>query len=411
MQPARQVIRAARVFDGERVLPDGAAVFVRDGRIVGVEAAGAPVPEGWRSRDFPGATLLPGLFDMHCHLGSDGHDGGLDRMATDGEARLAEVIEDSLRRQLAAGVTTVRDLGDRNWSVVRRRDLAGAPGAASRPSPTIVAAGPPITTPGGHCAFMGGAVEGPEQLRAAVRERVERGVDVVKVMGSGGAFTPGTDVTRCQFTVEELRIVVDTAHAAGLPVTVHAHALAAVEQALDAGADGVEHCSCLTADGVRITDELLERLARQGTAVCPTLGMTAEGVPPPPVRALVERFGIGLGQRQRTAARMRRAGVRLVSGADSGINAVKPHGILRAAVADLVAGGVPADDALATATSLAADTCGLTDRKGRLRRGLDADLLVVRGDPLRDMAALAEPVAVSVSGVWVGAAGEPRDRP
>lgn len=294
----------------------------------------------------------------------------------------------------------MRDLGDRNWSVVRRRDSARASSATGHLSPAIIAAGPPITTPGGHCAFMGGAAEGRQQLRAAVRERVERGVDVVKVMGSGGAFTPGTDVTRCQFTLDELRLVVDAAHAAGPPVTVHAHALAAVEQALDAGADGIEHCSCLTADGVRTTDELLERLARQGTTVCPTLGKTAEGVPPPPVQALLERFGLSIEQRQQAAARMHRAGVRLVSGADSGINAAKPHGIVPAAIADLTAGGVPADAALATVTSLAADACGIADRKGRLRRGLDADLLVVRGDPLTDMAALADPVAVLVLGAW-----------
>ncbi|TQJ92431.1 imidazolonepropionase-like amidohydrolase [Streptomyces sp. SLBN-31] len=399
MQVAGQVIRAPRAFDGTRALHDGISVFVQDGKIAGVEPVDAPVPENWQLMDYPQGTLLPGLIDMHCHLGADSHDGGLQRMDTDSEERLEEVIDDSLRRQLAAGVTTVCDLGDRNWSVVRRRDMARGIGTADRMSPTIVAAGPPITTPDGHCAFMGGAVEGPQHLRAAVRARVERGVDVVKVMGSGGLNTPGTDVSSCQFTLEELRLIVDDAHTAGLPVTVHAHALAAVEQALDAGADGIEHCTCLTADGVRITDALLERLARQGTTVCPTLGVTARGVPPPPVKATMERFGITVEERQQASARMHRAGVRLVSGADSGINAGKPHGILFAAIAGLAAGGVPADAALATATSLAADACGIAARKGRLRRGLDADLLVVRGDPLEDMAALAEPLAVLISGV------------
>ncbi|MEU3844735.1 amidohydrolase family protein [Streptomyces sp. NPDC028635] len=401
MQVSSQVIRAARAFDGERVLPGGAAVFVRDGRIAGVESARTPVPEGWELVDHPDATLLPGLIDMHCHLGADSHDGALERMATDSPARLEEVIDDSLRRQLAAGVTTVRDLGDRDWSVVRRRDLARSPDSTGVPAPGIVASGPPITTHDGHCAFMGGGAQGPEELRAAVRERVEREVDVVKVMGSGGVHTPGTDVARCQFTLDELRLVVDAAHAAGLPVTVHAHALVAVEQALDAGVDGIEHCTCLTADGVLIPDELLERLARRNTAVCPTLGKTAEGVPPPQVQAVMDRFGLGLEQRQRAAARMHRAGVRLVSGSDSGINAAKAHGVLPAAVAELTAGGIPADVALATATSLAADACGVGDRKGRLRPGLDADLLVVRGDPAADMAALADPVAVAVRGSWV----------
>lgn len=160
MQPTRQVIRADRAFDGVRPLPGGLTVFVEDGRITGTESGRAPAPEGWQVRDFPGATLLPGLVDMHCHLGADSHDGALERMATDEAARLEEVIDDSLGRQLAAGVTTVRDLGDRDWTVVRRRDRARSTGTAGPPSPTIVAAGPPITTPDGHCAFMGGAARG-----------------------------------------------------------------------------------------------------------------------------------------------------------------------------------------------------------------------------------------------------------
>ncbi|MFK4118913.1 amidohydrolase family protein [Streptomyces longwoodensis] len=409
MQPTRQAIRADRAFDGVRPLPGGLTVFVEDGRITGTEPGRAPAPEGWQVRDFPGATLLPGLVDMHCHLGADSHDGALERMATDEAARLEVVIDDSLRRQLAAGVTTVRDLGDRDWTVVRRRDRARSTGTAGPPSPTIVAAGPPITTPDGHCAFMGGAARGERELRAAVRERAERGVDVVKVMGSGGVHTPGTDVARCQFTLDELRVVVDAAHAAGLPVTVHAHALAAVEQALDAGADGIEHCTCLTAAGVVITDGLVERLVRQGVRVCPTLGTTPQAVPPPNVRAVMERFGFGLGQRQQHAARMHRAGVRLVSGADSGINSGKPHGVLPAAVAQLAEGGVPADAALATATSLAADACGLADRKGRVRRGFDADLLLVGGDPFTDLAALSRPVAVLAAGLWTST--DPRSAP
>lgn len=402
--PGRQVIRAARAFDGERVIAGGAAVFLEDALIVGVEAPDVPIPDGWHLVDMPNATVLPGLFDMHCHLGADSHDGGLDRMATADEDRLDEVIGDSLRHQLAAGVTTVRDLGDRRWSVVNRRDLARS-GKTQGLSPTIVAAGPPITTPDGHCAFMGGGVAGREQLRAAVRERIERGVDVIKVMGSGGALTPGTDVTRCQFTSEELRLVVDTAHEGGLPVTVHAHALAAVEQALDAGADGIEHCSCVTTEGVVITDDLLGRLARLGVTVCPTLGKTPEGIPPPRVRELMARFGFNWEQRQQAAARMHRAGVRLVSGADSGISAGKPHGILPGGVADLVVGGIPAEAALATATSIAALACGLGGQKGRLRRGYDADLVVVRGDPFADMTALSRVQAVLLAGTW--AVGSP----
>jgi imidazolonepropionase-like amidohydrolase len=248
---------------------------------------------------------------------------------------------------------------------------------------------------------MGGEVESPDGLRSAVRERAERGVDVVKIMASGGANTPGTNVLLCQFSLDELRLVVDEAHALGLPVTAHAHGLPAVEQAVESGVDGIEHCSCLTESGIEMSDRLLESLAVQRIAVCPTLGKTADAVPPPVVVAMMERTGMTWEGRQAQVGRMHRAGVRIVSGADSGISAGKPHGVLPRAVADLVAGGISVTDALASATWLAAQACGLADRKGRLEAGYDADLLVIDGDPVTDIDSLCHVAAVMVRGEMV----------
>lgn len=393
------VIRAGRAFDGEREVRGGIAVVIREGQIAAVRAPGEPLPEEWPVTEFPQATLLPGLIDMHVHLGGDSRDGALDRLPDFSDDELDAVIAESLRRQLAAGVTTVRDLGDRRWSVVDRRDEVEAAGTGVA-GPTIVAAGPPITSVRGHCWAMGGEAAGAGQLREAVAERVERGVDVIKVMLSGGALTPGTDAALCQFSDDEARLVVDLAHGAGLPVTVHAHGLAAVEQAMRIGVDGIEHCTCLAESGVVVSDQLLETLVRQRITVCPTLGKTVDAVPPAAVLALMERFGFAFQDRQRLAGRMHRAGVRLVSGSDAGISSGKPHGILPMAVADLVAGGVPAADALASATSIAAEACGLGHRKGRLRVGYDADLLIVDGDLLGQVETLTRVAAVMVGGRW-----------
>ncbi len=107
--------------------------------------------------------------------------------------------------------------------------------------PWIVASGPPITIPGGHCGYLGGEVSGADEIVAAVRERVERRVDVVKVMASGGLVTTGSDMFSPQFSIEELRLLVEQAHAAGLPVTAHAHAAAAVDQAVAVGVERIEH--------------------------------------------------------------------------------------------------------------------------------------------------------------------------
>ncbi len=390
-------IRAGRVFDGQELLHGGALVLIDDGRILGVEAGRAAVPDGVQVNEFPDAMLLPGLIDMHVHLGGDSRAGALDRLPNYTDEELARVIAEALRTQLAAGVTTVRDLGDRRWAAVEWRDRLAAGSGAQR-SPTIVASGPPITSRGGHCWSMGGEVDGADQLRAAVRARAERRVDVVKIMASGGVLTSGSDILACQFTLAELRLVVDEAHSAGLPVTAHAHGLIAVERATEAGVDGIEHCSCLTPTGIEAPDGLLESLAAGGIAVCPTLGRTGDlGAVPP----ALQRIGVTWEARLAIVARMQQAGVTLVSGVDAGIAEVKPHGIVACAVADLVAGGVGTGAALASATSVAADACGLGNRKGRLRAGYDADLLLVNGNPFDDVAALRQVGAVMVQGRWV----------
>ncbi len=224
-------------------------------------------------------------------------------------------------------------------------------------------------------------------------------------------MTPGSDPLLCQFQLAELRVVVEEAHAAGLPVTAHAHGLPAVEQAVDAEVDGIEHCTCLTPSGIQLPDRLLERLASRGTVVCPTLGRAAGSAPPAAVRAIMQRTGVTWEARQAHAARMHGAGVRLVSGSDGGISPRKPHGVLPEAVADLVAGGVSAADALAAATWCAAQSCGLGKHKGRLRAGYDADLLLVDGNPLNDIGVLRRVSAVILNGAIVGKTADPAEGP
>jgi imidazolonepropionase-like amidohydrolase len=393
-------IKAGRAFDGEHLIAGGAAVVIDQGRILDLRPAAAPLPPACEVAEFPHATVLPGLIDTHVHLGGDGRDGALGRLAGYPDDELAEVIDAALRRHLAAGVTTVRDLGDRRWSVVLRRDRA-ASGDVGAPVPTILASGPPITSVRGHCWQMGGEAQSGAALRAAIRERAERRVDVVKVMASGGVLTAGTDVMSCQFSDDDLQLLVDEAHAAGLPVTAHAHGLPAVEQAVEAGVDGIEHCNCVTPAGAHIHDSLLQRLAERDVAVCPTiLARSTEVRPPATVLAFTQRFGLTPEAAQAHVARMHRAGTRIVTGTDGGIATAKPHGILHAAVSGLVASGVCAEQALAAATSIAAQVCGVGSRKGRLRAGYDADLLLVDGDPLSDIGALGRPAAVLAGGRW-----------
>jgi imidazolonepropionase-like amidohydrolase len=374
--------RADTAFDGERELAGGALVLVDDGVIVGVEPGTAAAPDGCPVTYVAGTTLLPGLVDAHVHLCADGTPTALERLPQLSREQLDAVVAQSMRTELAAGVTTVRDLGDQDWAVVDRHHT-------DPDGPTVVASGPPITTEGGHCAQMGGAVAGVAALLAAVRERAERGADVVKIMTSGGLMTVGTDVLACQFTLAELRAVVDEAHRLGLPVAAHAHALTAVEMCVDAVVDTIEHCSGMTQGGLRMPAELADRIAAAGIVVSPTMGSLLRGRPPPPhIKALEERTGIRLEDRIPLLGVLVRAGVVIINGGDSGINPAKPHGLLPVSVGELVEAGLSTAQALAAATSVAADAIGLGHRTGRLRPGLAADLVLVGANPLQDIGSL-----------------------
>lgn len=400
-----RAVRAERFFDGEQFRRSGATVLVAGGKVVGVEPFGFDPPPGCPVLSYTG-TLLPGLIDAHTHLVTDSGPMALDRVAGYSAAEIEKVMTQALQDHLAAGVTTVRDLGDRDFSAVGRRDQQARNGPVVEPN--IVASGPPITSVGGHCHYLGGEVAGTQRIRRAIEARADRKVDVVKVMASGGANTPGTDVMSTQFTDRELQLMVELAHQADLQVTAHAHGTPAVEQAIAAGVDGIEHCSCVTDRGAGdVTDATLAALARSQIAVCPTLGLdpAMTKTPPPQLLAMLSRLGLTLEQwlqvRVEFAGRLHRAGVRLISGVDSGINPAKRHGALPHAVLELQAAGLTIAQALATATSVAADALGLAG-KGKVAAGRDADLLIVSGDLADDPAALLDPQAVFLAGHRIG---------
>ncbi|MGL5857039.1 MAG: amidohydrolase family protein [Angustibacter sp.] len=374
------VIRAEHVFDGERFVPDGGWVHLDAGRITAVGPGEMPPPAGIPVLDRPRATLLPGLVDTHVHLVAGGEPDALalDPVRSDDER--AAVVRRSLLQHRAAGVTSVRDLGDNRFCVVDR--------TVTGDEPWVVGSGPPITSPGGHCAALGGEATGERALRAAVAERHEHGVQVVKVVVSGGAMTAGSDLLGLQFDADQVRTVVDEAHQRGLPVTAHAHSVPSVQVCLDAGLDGIEHCTCLTDDGIDTPDTVVDGLAARRPWVCPTFGRLP-GLPPSPQAVeVIRRTGMTLEARFAQVGRLHAAGVRLVAGSDAGIHPGKPHGVLPYSVAELVRSGLPVETALAGATSAAADVCGLGATTGRLRAGMRADLLVVDGDLAADVLAL-----------------------
>jgi imidazolonepropionase-like amidohydrolase len=212
---------------------------------------------------------------------------------------------------------------------------------------------------------------------------------VIKVMATGGGLTPTFPMWETQFSDVEMRAIVEEAHRLGLPVAAHCHGVAGIVQALDAGADSIEHCTFMTASGrAEPVDDVLERMATSGVAVSLTLGRVAHAALPPMIaanwNAMVE-----------TRARLHSLGARIVVGTDAGITPAKPHDVLPTALGELVGFGMTPIDGLRSLTTVAAKVCGVADRKGRLAPGFNADLVAVAGDPLSDPHALE-----AVTRVW-----------
>ncbi|MFP6579618.1 MAG: amidohydrolase family protein [Myxococcota bacterium] len=382
-----------RIWDGESnaALPAPSALRVEGQRIVDIGPQAA-LADGAETLSFPGCTAIPGLIDGHVHLVLDPEIvDPLEQVVAPAAQRLRS-MEARAEAMLRAGITTARDLGGGEGLELALRERIAS---GEVPGPRLLCAGQPLTSRGGHCHFWGGEASSDEEIVSVVRRQLANAVDWVKVMATGGVMTKASDPFAAQFDERQLRLVVATAAAGGRSVAAHCHGTPGIENAARAGVASIEHCSFAGPGGFGrdLQPEVVAAVAEAGTWVSPTINLGWG-------RRLRAAAGDGEGheaaarfvlQMRKVLAALRQAGVPLVASTDAGIPRV-PHDRLAeglAAFAELAE--LTPVEALRTATSTAADALGIGPEMGRLRPGAVADILIVEGDPLRDLEALRRP--------------------
>ena len=375
--------RAARLVDGTDGPTREDAVVLYDGeRIVGVARA-AEAPSDARIVDLGDVTILPGLIDAHVHMIWDG------AQAQPEEIRRGESVPKGAIRAarhaadtLACGTTTVRDVGCPGGVSFALRDAIDE---GIVPGPRMLVAGAPIVMTGGHCHAMGIEVDGPVEARRAARQQLKEGADLIKLLATGGVYGLRHDEPWSpQLSLEEMRAAVEEVKNAGRVAAIHAEGQQGIANAIEAGADTIEHCN-------QLTPELAERMAARGIVMVPTLAWffgVAEAEPGPTFPEEYVRKGRAMAESSaRSIALALEAGVKIAAGTDTGAPLV-PHNSVRKELELLVRLGMAPVRALVAGTRSAAEALRLERQLGTVEPGKYADLIAVGGDPTREIDAL-----------------------
>lgn len=379
MTDGSTLLRGGRLFDG-RALHDGMGVLIEGERI----AAVAPVAqfEGHAGPviDTTGGTLLPALIDAHVHVLLPPGVDAFNQIVRWGHGDFVIQGVENLRVFLEGGIAAIRDMSGQHYLEMRLRDAIAA---GRLPGPVLRCAGKHIIMTGGHVPQTARIADGPDEVRKATREQIGAGADHVKIMASGGVFSPHTKPQDAHLSEAELAACVDEAHRFSRPVASHAIGASSVRNAVNAGVDSVEHAFWLD-------DDVIEAMCKRGTWLVPTMSVTMGGFRYH--RDLVPDFAIPKLEAAKEAhldsfKRAYKAGVRIAMGTD--FPNIRKGETLAQELAYMVEAGMSPLDALIAGTTGGATLMGLADM-GRIEKGARAALLVVDGDPAQDIARVAE---------------------
>lgn len=385
-------IQCGRLIDGVGNTPQLEMTIVVDGNLItGIHKGYINGSGADRVIDLKNKTVMPGLIDSHVHLESRPGRGSQIEQFTFTDADIAYRAAVNAKTTLMAGFTTVRDLGGSGVNISLRK--AVRQGLVD--GPRIITAGRAISASGGHMdpsdgfrddAFAHppgpaeGVADGPDELRKAVRLQFKRGSDVIKIASTGGVLDLSEDGSGAQFSIEEIKAVVETAKDYGLRVACHAHGAEGIRRAILGGVTSIEH-------GTFMDDEDMQLAKQHGTYYVPTIiaGKSVQDTAKipgyfPPV---IARKAMEVGpQIQNTFGRAYKAGVKIAFGTDAG---VYDHGKNAKEFQYMVEAGMPPMAAIKAATTSAADLLGISAKAGSITTGKYADIVAVNGDPLQDI--------------------------
>ena len=378
-------IHHVRLIDGTGQTIEPATVIVCDRTIAAAGPSRATsIPRSATRINGRGLTLLPGLIDCHVHLCMGAEPDVVKAIEQETPSETLLKSARLARQTLEGGVTTVRDVGSRDHSIFA---LKKAIERGLTPGPRIIGSGLAICMVGGHLRqFIAREVEGVEQVRKVVREQIEAGAEVIKVIASGGVLTPGTSPDQAQLTLEELRSAVEEAASAGRKVAAHAHGASGMKNAIRAGVHSIEHATLMD-------DEAAGLFEKHAVYMVPTLSALAKtgacrrgcGIPDDALdkaKAMTKRH-------QSSFKQAHHRGLLIAMGTDAG-TPFNDHGDNAQELERMVALGMSPMEAMLASTSGAARLIGLERQIGTIAPGKVADLLVVEGNPLRKIEVLRD---------------------